>query len=139
LGWKLQREIIWTHINVERAGQKGDRNETHRGIDVRRRRLGNEFGHQGRRAHGAGSRVGSLRALILGHIQRGGAPVAFDRLLVTRFGAAAVEHLARGEHGLLVVLIKGEIAATPLDEVVANRKQLDPGLFELVRAPASKG
>jgi len=65
-----------------------------------------------------------------------GAPGVFDRLLATRFGAAATEHLARGEHGVLVGLIKGEIAATPLNEVVANRKPLDPGLFELARALA---
>jgi 6-phosphofructokinase 1 len=77
-----------------------------------------------------------LRVTILGHIQRGGAPGVFDRLLATRFGAAAIEYLARGEHGVLVGLIKGEVTATPLDEVVANRKQLDPGLFELARALA---
>jgi 6-phosphofructokinase 1 len=77
-----------------------------------------------------------LRVTILGHIQRGGAPGVFDRLLATRFGSAATEHLARGEHGVLVGLIKGEIAATPLDEVVANIKPLDPGLFELARALA---
>jgi 6-phosphofructokinase 1 len=77
-----------------------------------------------------------LRVTILGHIQRGGAPGVFDRLLATRFGAAATEHLARGEHGVLVGLIKGEIAATPLNEVVANKKPLDPGLFELARALA---
>jgi 6-phosphofructokinase 1 len=77
-----------------------------------------------------------LRVTILGHIQRGGAPGVFDRLLATKFGAAATECLARGEHGVLVGLIKGEIAATPLDEVVANKKPLDPGLFELARALA---
>src|SRR6266545_2357524 len=77
-----------------------------------------------------------LRVTILGHIQRGGAPGVFDRLLATRFGAAATELLARGEHGVLVGLIKGEIAATPLDEVVTNRKKLDPGLFELARVLA---
>src|SRR6266508_1446740 len=77
-----------------------------------------------------------LRVTILGHIQRGGAPGVFDRLLATRFGAAATERLARGEHGVLVGLINGEIAATPLDEVVANRKPLDPALFELARALA---
>jgi 6-phosphofructokinase 1 len=77
-----------------------------------------------------------LRVTILGHIQRGGAPGVFDRLLATRFGATAIEYLARGEHGVLVGLIKGEIMATPLDEVVANRKQLDPGLFELAKSLA---
>jgi len=72
-----------------------------------------------------------LRVTTLGHVQRGGAPGAFDRLLATRLGAAATEHLARGEHGVLVGLLKGEIAATPLAEVVANKKPLDLQLLEL--------
>jgi 6-phosphofructokinase 1 len=72
-----------------------------------------------------------LRVTILGHVQRGGAPGAFDRLLATRLGAAATERLAHGEHGLLVGLLKGEIAATPLAEVVSRVKPLDAGLLEL--------
>lgn len=70
----------------------------------------------------------------------GGAEVVvipeFDRLLATRLGAAATEHLARGEHGLLVSLLKGEIAATPLAEVVANKKPLDLRLLELAQVLA---
>jgi len=77
-----------------------------------------------------------LRVTILGHVQRGGAPGAFDRLLATRLGAAATEHLARGEHGVLVGLLKGEMAATPLAEVVANKKPLDLRLLELARVLA---
>ena len=77
-----------------------------------------------------------LRMTKLGHVQRGGAPGAFDRLLATRLGAAATGRLARGEHGLLVGLLKGEISATPLSEVVANKKTLDPDLFELARVLA---
>jgi 6-phosphofructokinase 1 len=77
-----------------------------------------------------------LRATILGHVQRGGTPGAFDRLLATRLGAAATACLARGEHGLLVGLKKGEIATTPLPEVVGNRKALDPQLVELARVLA---
>lgn len=72
-----------------------------------------------------------LRVTTLGHVQRGGAPGAFDRLLATRLAAAATERLARGEYGVLVGLLDGKIAATPLDEVVANRKPLDPSLLEL--------
>lgn len=45
--------------------------------------------------------------------------------------AAATEHLARGEHGVLVGLVRGEVSATPLDEVVANTKPLDLRLLEL--------
>jgi 6-phosphofructokinase 1 len=74
-----------------------------------------------------------LRVTRLGHVQRGGAPGAFDRLLATRLGAAATEHLARRKHGILMGLLKGEIVATPLDEVVANKKPLDLRLLELAR------
>jgi 6-phosphofructokinase 1 len=77
-----------------------------------------------------------LRVTILGHVQRGGAPGAFDRLLATRLGAAATEYLAQGEHGVLVGLLKGEMAATPLAEVVANKKPLDLRLLELARVLA---
>ena len=77
-----------------------------------------------------------LRVTILGHVQRGGAPGAFDRLLATRLGAAATEYLARGERGVLVGLLKGEMAATPLSEVVANKKPLDLRLLELARVLA---
>jgi len=77
-----------------------------------------------------------LRVTRLGHVQRGGAPGSYDRLLGTRFGAAAVELLARGKHGELVGLLKGEIATTPLAEVVANIKPLDLRLLELARVLA---
>jgi 6-phosphofructokinase 1 len=72
-----------------------------------------------------------LRVTKLGHVQRGGAPGAFDRLLGTRLGAAATERLACGEHGVLVGLLRGEPAVTPLTEVVANRKVLDVRLLQL--------
>ncbi len=72
-----------------------------------------------------------LRATILGHVQRGGVPTAFDRLLATRLGAAATQRLAQGEHGILVGLVKDDIAATPLSVVVANKKQIDLSLLEL--------
>jgi 6-phosphofructokinase 1 len=72
-----------------------------------------------------------LRVVKLGHVQRGGTPGAFDRILGTRMGAAAVECIARGEFGVLVGLNRGEITATPLVEVVSKKKQLDPKLLEL--------
>lgn len=72
-----------------------------------------------------------LRVTKLGHVQRGGSPGSFDRLLGTRLGAAATEHLAREEYGLLVGLKRGEIGATPLSEVVSQRKTLDLSLLEL--------
>jgi len=74
-----------------------------------------------------------LRMTTLGHTQRGGTPSAFDRLLATRLAASATDHLARGEHGRLVGLIKGEIRSSPLDEVVGLPKVLDLRLLELQR------
>ncbi len=74
-----------------------------------------------------------LRVTTLGHVQRGGTPGAFDRLLATRFGLAAVEQLEQGNVGVLIGLLKGEIAATPLEEVISNEKKLDLKLFEAAR------
>ena len=72
-----------------------------------------------------------LRVTILGHMQRGGAPTFSDRMLATRLGAAAVEKLARGEHGVLVGTIRSQITTTPLAEVVDRQKPLDTELIEL--------
>ena len=74
-----------------------------------------------------------LRLTKLGHVQRGGAPGAFDRLLATRFGVAAVEELSAGRYGVMVGLIKDEVCATPFSEVISNKKQLDLGLLDTAR------
>ncbi len=62
------------------------------------------------------------RNLVLGHLQRGGQPTAYDRLLALRFGAAAVELAARGEFGCMVALDPPEIHAVPLSEAIRSRK-----------------
>jgi 6-phosphofructokinase 1 len=72
-----------------------------------------------------------VRVTILGHVQRGGAPGVFDRLLATRLGAAATEALARGEHGVLVGLVDGSTRTTPLGEVVKSKKPLDAEMMRL--------
>lgn len=77
-----------------------------------------------------------LRITKLGHVQRGGAPISFDRLLGTLLGAAACNQLLRGEDGVLVGILKGEIATTPLAEVVANHRHLDLRLLELAKVLA---
>ncbi len=74
-----------------------------------------------------------LRMTILGHVQRGGAPGAFDRIQATRFGVAATEYLAREEYGILVGLLCGEVKATPLAEVVSKKKALDTNLLKTAR------
>ncbi len=72
-----------------------------------------------------------LRTTTLGHVQRGGTPTAFDRLLGTRFGAGAVAALKRGEQGVLVGLNEGRITTTPLAQIVGVQKVIDPELFRL--------
>ena len=62
------------------------------------------------------------RTLVLGHLQRGGAPTTFDRLLALRFGAAAVRTLARGETGVMVALDPPAVKTVPLAEAVARSK-----------------
>lgn len=74
-----------------------------------------------------------LRTTTLGHVQRGGAPLAFDRLLATRLGAGAVEALEQGVHGILVGSIGGRTTRTPLTDVIGRQKPIDPQLFELAR------
>jgi len=82
-------------------------------------------------------RIGfTVRATILGHVQRGGVPTAFDRLLGTRLAAGAVGELAAGRDGVMMGLRQGEIAATPLAEVVSTRKTVEPRLLELVKVLA---
>jgi 6-phosphofructokinase 1 len=75
----------------------------------------------------------SLRLTTLGHIQRGGTPGAFDRILASRLGAAAVMRLERGESGVMMGLSQGEIISIPLEEVANNKKTLDQNLIELAR------
>jgi len=74
-----------------------------------------------------------LRVTTLGYVQRGGTPTAFDRLLGTRFGSAAIDCLDRGEHGVLIGLLKGNIATTPLSEVVSKQKPLDLSLWKMAQ------
>jgi 6-phosphofructokinase 1 len=73
----------------------------------------------------------SVRVTQLGHVQRGGAASAFDRILATRLGAAAARELVAGNAGNMVGWVGNAITVTPLEEAVAFDKQLSPELFEL--------
>ena len=70
------------------------------------------------------------RVTILGHVQRGGTPVAYDRVLATRFGVAAFEAAAAGRSGQMVALSGTRIIEVPLEEALRQPKLLDPGLYE---------
>lgn len=71
------------------------------------------------------------RFVILGYIQRGGTPTAFDRMLGTRFGIAAVDMVHRGEFGKMASLRGNKIVAVDLKEVTAKTKRIDDELYEI--------
>ena len=70
------------------------------------------------------------RVTILGHVQRGGTPVAFDRVLATRFGVAAMDAAAGERFGMMVGLRGTAIVEVGLEEALAESKLLDPSLYE---------
>jgi 6-phosphofructokinase 1 len=92
------------------------------------------------RLGGIGTKVGDeiaartgmdVRVTVLGHIQRGGSPTAFDRILATRFGAKAMSLVAKGEFGRMVCLQGREVTSVPIHEAITDyrRVNLDSGLI----------
>ena len=73
------------------------------------------------------------RFVVLGHLQRGGAPTSFDRVLATRFGARAVELLLQGQFGHMVAFHPPDIVAVPLSEIVGRTRNV-PLSFDVIRA-----
>ncbi len=99
------------------------------------------------RLGGIGNRVGAglaamtgkeTRVTILGHVQRGGSPTAFDRVLATRFGAEAVRMVERGEFGKMVALRGQDLTAVDIADAVRVPKLVDPD-GELVRTAEEIG
>ena len=77
-----------------------------------------------------------LRVTTLGHVVRGGIPSAFDRVLATRLGAAAIDWLARDAAGMLLGMRGTDIVATPLAEVAGNTRPIDMALLDMARVLA---
>ena len=69
------------------------------------------------------------RTTVLGHVQRGGTPVAFDRVLATRFGVAAVDAVADEAFGQMVALQSGRMERVPVADAVAHLKMVEPDLL----------
>ncbi len=95
-----------------------------------------EFGHV--RLGGIGQQIAELierktgyetRSTVLGHIQRGGTPTAFDRVLATRFGVHAADMVARQEWGRMAALRGNAIVSVPLAEATAKQKTVDDAFF----------
>lgn len=110
------------------------------GSDVAREEKLDEFGHV--RLGGIGDLLGKMieqrtgfetRVTVLGHIQRGGSPTAFDRVLGTRFGVKAVELVLAGRFGTMVSLQGNKIEAVPLDQGTGALKTIDMGLYTIAK------
>lgn len=67
-----------------------------------------------------------IRVTVLGHIQRGGSPIAFDRILASRFGKAAADLVATGKFGSMVAIRGDEIVSVPIKDAVSRPKYVDP-------------
>ena len=65
-----------------------------------------------------------MRVTVLGYLQRGGTPVAYDRILASQFGTAAAHMLARGEYGKMVALQNDTLVGVPLAEIAKQVKQV---------------
>jgi 6-phosphofructokinase 1 len=74
-----------------------------------------------------------VRLTILGHLQRGGSPSAFDRLLATRMGIKALELLRAGQSGVMVGLDKQEIVAVPIEDAIQKPREINPSYYDLAR------
>jgi len=78
------------------------------------------------------------RSVVLGHLQRGGTPTSFDRMLATRFGARAVELLLAGTYDHMVAFHPPDIVAVPLEKVVGRTRTVPPD-FDVLRAARAMG
>jgi 6-phosphofructokinase 1 len=70
------------------------------------------------------------RSVVLGHIQRGGSPSAFDRVLATRYGLGAIDMVHRGEFGQMAALRGNKIISIPLAEAIASNRKLDREILD---------
>jgi 6-phosphofructokinase 1 len=123
-------------IVVAAEGAKfADGNEKHCGGSLQAGR--DEFGHL--RLGGIGSTVASeiekrtgfeSRSVVLGHIQRGGSPSAYDRVLATRYGLGAIDMVHRGEFGRMAALRGNKIISIPLAEAIASNRKVDKEIID---------
>ena len=72
------------------------------------------------------------RPVVLGHIQRGGSPSAFDRVLATRYGLGAIDMVHRGEFGCMAALRANKIVSIPLIEAISRNRTVDDEMIQMV-------
>jgi 6-phosphofructokinase 1 len=100
-------------------------------------------GRLGGIGHWVSERIGQLagvetRTVVLGHTQRGGTPTTYDRILATRFGVEAVNHIALGHYGQMVCLKGNAIVAKEIVQAIKEIKHVDPD-GQLVRTAEALG
>jgi len=78
------------------------------------------------------------RPVVLGHIQRGGAPSAFDRVLATRYGLGAIDMVHRGEFGCMAALRSNKIVSIPLVEAISRNRVVDDEMIDMVSGLCEK-
>lgn len=109
--------------------------------------LGASLPGQAKRVGGIADHIGQqiqqitgkeTRSLVLGHLQRGGMPTGYDRLLATRFGGAAVRAVEAGRWGHMVALQSPHIVTVPIEEVLRQPKRVDPD-HDVVRTARETG
>lgn len=78
-----------------------------------------------------------IRVTVLGHLQRGGAPTWQDRILGSRLGVAAVDHVLEGGNGVMAGIVDGKLAFTPFEQAINGRKPLEQDLFRVLHILAT--
>jgi phosphofructokinase-like protein len=100
-----------------------------------------DFGHELLKDRGVGAALAGLlerrlgveaRSAVIGHVQRGGPPTLFDRILSTRLGVKAADLIEEGKFGQVAVLRGERIASLPLEEAVSSPRRVDPPWLDLL-------
>jgi len=132
---RSDRGRYFSIVVVAEGAKFADGNEKHCESSLQSGR--DEFGHV--RLGGIGSTVASeiekrtgfeSRSVVLGHIQRGGSPTAFDRVLATRYGLGAIDMVHRGEFGQMAALRGNKIISIPLLEAIASNRKVSQEILD---------
>ncbi len=134
---RSDRGRYFSIVVVAEGAKFADGNEKHCG-GGRMQGGRDEFGHV--RLGGVGPAVASeiekrtgfeSRSVVLGHIQRGGSPTAYDRVLATRYGLGAIDMVHRGEFGQMAALRGNKIISIPLAEAIASNRNVDREILDV--------
>jgi 6-phosphofructokinase 1 len=133
---RSDRGRYFSIVVVAEGAKFADGNEKHCESSLQSGR--DEFGHV--RLGGIGSTVASeiekrtgfeSRSVVLGHIQRGGSPTAYDRVLATRYGLSAVDMVHRAEFGQMAALRGNKIISIPLTEAIASNRKVSQEILDV--------